>query len=500
MLRPAISLLLSCGAAVLPTTAVLVVVLYLIQLAQFSEMSGLGFVLCAGLLAVLMAIFGNEYHLFARQVLVRATFHDYSKLKSALHRASLLRVSGYLKAVGLAAILMIVSEGFTSLHWWFVYSLAVVVGFGVFYFRHANDGYVKERARQILNRRAIFWAIVAATLLIFVPLALIAEYPSYRGADLFELLRTGFRDNCPEQACSVPGFIAGLLDTLDKGTMFAAQTLLPQFSDEPARWIVWLYVAMRESLKIGIFAYLLMGVVASLQIKRERGWKVLGETVFAKSFMLTLFAIAALVFYLQNISTATTAQVDDREHRQRVGNSCEAAEATLADTIADEQSELVKVEAAVRAELLLTIDEQLDKVFSPIEGNVDNYLDWYFSVIGEYTRLGAVAVENFAESVEARISDNFVDPLEVGLFAMNTRLNADLSNRLEGIRETYLESMGATLAVSECAPAISLGPAGVHQPAVLKGQLLVAGGLIATAAGKKAAGMLAGKAAVKTLP
>jgi hypothetical protein len=41
------------------------------------------------------------------------------------------------------------------------------------------------------------------------------------------------------------------------------------------------------------------------------------------------------------------------------------------------------------------IDRALDAFFSRAEQGVDAYLDWYFTVIGEYQRLAAVVAGDF---------------------------------------------------------------------------------------------------------
>ena len=55
------------------------------------------------------------------------------------------------------------------------------------------------------------------------------------------------------------------------------------------------------------------------------------------------------------------------------------------------------------------IDEALDKMFVDVEKGVDRYLDWYFSLIGEYSRLlewiAAKSAGNVAEGMNAKLEE-----------------------------------------------------------------------------------------------
>ena len=79
------------------------------------------------------------------------------------------------------------------------------------------------------------------------------------------------------------------------------------------------------------------------------------------------------------------------------------------------------------------IDSGLEQIFIDVEAAVDDYLDWYFTVIGEYQRLAAV----FASDAGAAMSER----LEEYLFT-----RSDFAARLDRL-EHDLEVLAGTTAV-----------------------------------------------------
>ena len=50
-----------------------------------------------------------------------------------------------------------------------------------------------------------------------------------------------------------------------------------------------------------------------------------------------------------------------------------------------------------------TIDERVDQLFEPVYSRVDTFLDFHYSVIGEYTELGLAATGKIEESIRERL-------------------------------------------------------------------------------------------------
>jgi len=55
-----------------------------------------------------------------------------------------------------------------------------------------------------------------------------------------------------------------------------------------------------------------------------------------------------------------------------------------------------------------SIDKQIEELFAPIHSRVDSFLDFHYSVIGEYTELGSTATREISKAIQKRIfGDDF---------------------------------------------------------------------------------------------
>jgi len=65
--------------------------------------------------------------------------------------------------------------------------------------------------------------------------------------------------------------------------------------------------------------------------------------------------------------------------------------------------DLEQTRLGARAQADQAVDAALDDLFADVERAVDRYLDWYFTVIGEYERLLASVAGDFAAAMSERL-------------------------------------------------------------------------------------------------
>jgi hypothetical protein len=70
------------------------------------------------------------------------------------------------------------------------------------------------------------------------------------------------------------------------------------------------------------------------------------------------------------------------------------------------QIEKAKVEALRHVEVSLTrLEGQADRAFDRLEGNVDVYLDWYYSLVGEYARIANLLVGDLEDYMTEKLEE-----------------------------------------------------------------------------------------------
>src|SRR5690606_22982001 len=121
-------------------------------------------------------------------------------------------------------------------------------------------------------------------------------------------------------------------------------------------------------------------------------------------------------------------------------------------TVATERIETQR--QAQHAHLEQQARQAVGEVFDAAEAGVDRYLDWYFSLTGQYQRLGALVASRSIDSMNARIdaelvSAVFTTPQVAGrLAAVDQRIGIEVA---QGVQQMATEA-GRQLELEEATP------------------------------------------------
>ncbi len=99
------------------------------------------------------------------------------------------------------------------------------------------------------------------------------------------------------------------------------------------------------------------------------------------------------------------------------------------------------------------VDTELDTLFARITPGIDAYLDWYFTVIGEYERLAALATGGFVELMGEQLERHlFVDTGFAGeLERLDASLSRDSARTLADAGRRLDQAASAQVASATCA-------------------------------------------------
>jgi len=74
-----------------------------------------------------------------------------------------------------------------------------------------------------------------------------------------------------------------------------------------------------------------------------------------------------------------------------------------------------------------TIDKSVEKLFAPVYNNIDTFLDFHYSVIGEYTELGLAATGRIEQSIRDRLfGSEFTASLSSATLAIESKFLSEL--------------------------------------------------------------------------
>lgn len=83
-----------------------------------------------------------------------------------------------------------------------------------------------------------------------------------------------------------------------------------------------------------------------------------------------------------------------------------------------------------------TIDANIDNLFIPVENNIDSFLDFHYSVIGEYIELGAMATEKINKTIEKRLfGSDFENRVKEAFKKIDTKYGDSMKKHIQMIHE-----------------------------------------------------------------
>ncbi|WP_154506157.1 hypothetical protein [Helicobacter pylori] len=157
-------------------------------------------------------------------------------------------------------------------------------------------------------------------------------------------------------------------------------------------------------------------------IKEKRNYIVLGIIIF----LFMLYPILSIFTYnepSQAIKTAHTKTILE----------------TLPDLIPDliknnldsHQQEISDLLSSSKDKMYSKVDAQIDNLFDPIENNVDKFLDWHYSLKGNYSELALLVAKKLGLSVEDALFNKLQEKF----------LGADYKQRLKTMTDNISDAL-----------------------------------------------------------
>lgn len=272
------------------------------------------------------------------------------------------------------------------------------------------------------------------------------------------------------------------------------------------RLLAWLVFLIFNALKLGAIWTVLLGIPSLIHAltqnqdagSRDRRYSTIGKIVAAGAAL----GLGAILVSTQ-ISVAPFIASISTHLQQTLGiDPCRAqAPVEQKELARDANQALTGEQNQLMAYMALEIGQHLDDAFAMAEPGVDAFLDWNFSLKGQYTQLlflsrSMVGERSFTEHVSARMDSYIDDALNPGLHGLDDRLNLAFNDGLQSIfakHEGYLRTL---IRKADCAmPAIPDLPLTEYVNKSLVGSGLLVGpaaGAIAVRAGTRAARLTAG--------
>lgn len=390
----------------------------------------------------------NESFLFRRRVVLTGSTHADSHLRRWLWPGRIGSVVLVVRALVLAAGLLAMAVFISVWHWLVLWVDALVITVMYYALRHHSRGEVHPAMLGVFVRRWPLWlANLWVLSLAFLALnAVMVEAPTLHSTPWVDAVTQTFRDERQSFTCLGLGTMVGII----AGIEFVTQYWITQLPSLKWQVLAWLLCF----LPLGLLAYsatlLQLGILTVVEQRAVRIGTLTDETTLARSFIATIVVMATIYLVaahqLRNVDLQHVA-TSAREHLEW-WDPCKVEQEELSRWTAELSAE----QQALVQQIDAQIDHRLDHLFAQVEVGVEVYLDWYFTVTGEYQRLASLLVGDFATMMAERLERHLFTEtqFEQGLTALDNHIHAVTWQRLTELRATAQAQFPANGSLSAC--------------------------------------------------
>jgi len=463
------------------------------------------FFLFIGLLAWPVWQYRTEYVLLRRRLLLSAVARPQSRIRTWLWRGRISKAVQVVVSMSLAWVLLALVSRLSLQHWIVLAADAIFLALIVAPVSRRLSGEFNARH---LNTVARHWPLFLSNGVVLTAAIVALDFflvgaPDSRHMEWHQVAVQAFTTINEQAGCVLWGASAGLLAAVEALSWHTSELIIPNLPDPTAKVIAWSFFLLRAATVACFFTALLLGVSVLLEKREDRRQGRTTESTIARAFLLTIIVLALPFFYAAVKLSAVDPAVFEKGVAGAAGliNPCKPDAAARGRLIAQLDRRVDDERRKAMHDVDANIDQGLERIFSDVARGVDSYLDWYFTVFGEYQRLAAVFTEDLATAMR--------DQLEQHLFAHSdfdsqlVRLDREVQHDSAERFAAMAPNLNAELDRAPCdiggfvpAPLTQLDRDALRASAAATGG--VGTGIVASKAlAKKTAAAVAGKLAAK---
>jgi hypothetical protein len=392
--------------------------------------------------------YAKEYTLFQRRAVLASVAWEDSAVRRWFWAGHVVGVLQGFGALFWAAVLLAFGALLTPPQWLLLAVDAVVLAAMIPLVRRRLTSQVRGTHLAMVARRwpLLLGNVALLALGFFVIDFFVTGAPDTRSLAWFTVAENAFTTYVGKSECAMAGVLIASANLVDVLTWHASQVLIPGLPRIELKLAAWAMVLLQAGVVAWAFTRFLLGASALVEAVFLRAVGTGARWEFPKVFIFTVLAIAAPFFYL----AATLRGTDPRAMPQSVRNvvawtnPCRTEARALQAMQPALRAELDQARADASVDAGRQVDAALSALFADAEKKVDHYLDWYFSVLGEYQRLGtAVATGDFSKRMHVELERRVFGELRIEevLDEASRRIAGDSVARFEKVSA----DLGATL-------------------------------------------------------
>jgi hypothetical protein len=392
----------------------------------------------------------REQVMFVRRLLLVGATTESSRLRRWFWRGTVRQALGVVTALLWAAVMLPMAAQLTALQWAILAADAVMLAVLSPALRRLLR---HEVAPPFVGTVARRWPVLLGNALLLL-VAFVAHDYAFGFADTRALSWNALVAQTMQSAqagvaCPAAGTLLGVAALGDQLPRHAAMILFPDLDDSRVRLLAWLLLLAVTGFGSYLFTRYLLGVHALLEGGAHDAAPRPGLLFVVSS--LAALAIAGL--WAAQVPRIGLAGLErGAVLLAQTANPCGTTSAQARALQADARQQLDEASRQAVDDAMRGVDRNLDRAFAAVEAGIDKYLDWYFSFIGSYTRMGAPVIPDLEQHMRDRFSELVFreSAFEQKLLSLGNEAEAALSDRVAAEAEAIGLGIAQQLKLRPC--------------------------------------------------
>jgi len=411
----------------------------------------------------------TEPRLVVRGAIIDTCFNASGIVPRWFRSGNLLKALYFVLAFVLAVALLVVAQLLTVREWLLVLSIPLLLLLLALATDRFCEAQTRGAWRWVFQRALIKWP--ALLLLVLFPgiTYFTTAQEDLRGIDLEERAVAEFRQGVESYQVPALGALHGALKATDLAVQTMAQRYIPAVESWYHKLLLWSWLALRSGAALWLLLEFQLGCMALATTWQGRGVALPGGSPFGRTFIATWIVLFLLVGFLNSMKLREAGQAVLEARRQVL--HCDELWAQTAAFMTAQQTQLTRQQTEEITRLQQDVPLRIDAIFAKAEAGVDEFLDWRYSVTGEYVLLINSTRRLFEGEPEDLYAELVQAPLETALAAYSSEEDARLLQGLQqSIQTPALGSLQQQLSDSACMAAPQAFTLPSTDAAVLVGQ------------------------------
>lgn len=396
----------------------------------------------------------REQSMFVRRLLLAGATTEAGRMRRWFWRGTVLQSLAVFSALLWSGAMLLMASQLTLLQWGILAADAVLLAALAPALRRLLRD---EIAPPFVGTVARRWPVLLGNALVLLAAFVAHDYAigfaDTRALSWNELVAQTMQSAQAGAACPTAGTLLGMAALADQLPRHAAMLLLPDLADPRARMLSWLLLLAVTGFGSYLFTRYLLGVQALLEGRTQDAAQDTsprpGRLFMAAS--LAALALAGLwAAYGPRVGIAALGQ--GAVVLAQAANPCGLASDQARTLQAGARQQLDAASRRALDAAMQGVDRGLDSAFAAAEVGIDKYLDWYFSFVGSYARMGALVVPDLEQHMRNRFSALvFTDSgFERKLASLVSEGDAQLLGRIAAEAEAIGTGLARDLQLKPC--------------------------------------------------